>query len=152
MINFSRETEVKLLELLEKELGLFERMRELTEEQSELLAVDAMEDLESSLDGRQGLIEKINGLHQESDSLMQSYALFSGSGGGDRIEAVETLLARINEEIAKCSGLNEENTNAAKEKAEEYIRRIGKLSLSRKSLGAYALNVPNSPELFDKKT
>ena len=48
--------------------------------------------------------------------------------------------------------MNAKNQAAANEMAEEYAKRIEKLNLSRKSLGAYALGVSNNSELFDTKT
>jgi len=149
---FSRDDEARLLELLGEELEIFERIRGLTGKQAELLSADDIEAFDESLDRRQILIEEINGLHQEASGLMQSYISFSGAGGGSKIDAVEIAAERLREVISECAEQNEKNTAAAKEMAEDYIKRIGKLSLSRKSLGAYALNVPNNSELFDRKT
>ena len=141
-----------MIALLGEELAVFEQIRDLTGKQTDLLAVDDVKALDESLDRIQELIGKINGLHQESDVLMQSYISFSDSAGGGKDPGIETAVEKLRGVIAECAELNEKNTTLAKETAEEYIKRIGKLSLSRKSLGAYAAQVPNNSELFDKKT
>ena len=152
MNDFSRENEERLLELLGQEYGILEQIRAMTEKQTELIAADDIDAFNKSLDRRQELITQINGLHQESDVLMQSYISFTASGGGSKISAVDEASGKIKAIVSECALKNEKNTSAAKEKAEEYIKQIGKLSLTRKSLGKYAQSVPNSPELFDKKT
>ena len=152
MIDFSRENEARLLDLLGMEHEAFEQIREFTNEQKDLIAADDIDAFDKSLDCRAELIKKINGLHQESDVLMQSYISYSSSADGKIIVAVDEAIGRLQAVIADCAALNEKNTAAAKEKAEEYIKQIGKLSLTRKSLGKYAQSVPNSSELFDKKT
>jgi len=150
--NFSRNDESRLLVLLGEELEIFRQIGSLSIKQAELLAADDMEAFEGSLERRQGLIEKINGLHQETDLLMQSYMSFSDAGTGEVSDAIETTAGQLKEIIADCVSTNDKNMVAAKEKAEEYIKKIGKLSLGRKSLGAYAQTLPNNSELFDKKT
>ena len=152
MNKFSQEKQSSLLKLLEEEMAVFEQIRELTEKQTDLLAVDDAEALDETLDRRQELIEKIKGLHQESDVLMQSYISFSKAAGGGKDVKIETAAEKLRQVITECAELNERNMASAKETAEEYIKRIGKLSLSRKSFGAYAPQMPNSSELFDKKT
>ena len=147
-----QDRETRLLELLEKEIGYFGQIRELTQQQAKLLEEDEAESLDASLDSRWKLIEEINGLHQESDVLMQSYVSFAYSGDGHTVESIERAVTRRQELIAECVALNERNTTAAKEKAESYIRRIGKLSMSRKSLEVYIPDLPNTPELIDRKT
>ena len=152
MNGFPTDKQSRLLELLGQQQEAFEQIREMTRKHKELLETDDIDEFDRSLDDRQGLIEKINGLHQESDILMQSYISISGTGGGQKIDAIESSAALLAETIADCAALNDEITVSAKEKAEDYIKQIGKLSLSRKSLGAYVQNVPNNPELFDKMT
>jgi len=149
---YSQENEARLLKLLEKELELLEQMLKLTERQTSLLAEDEVDAFDRSLDSRQQVIEQINGLHQESDALMQSYVSFSTSAGGVKNETIEAANEQIRSALTECAALNEKNIVEVKAKAEDYMRRIGKLSLSRKSLGAYAHTVPNGSELFDKKT
>ena len=153
MNEFSQDKETRLLVLLGKELDLFEQIRELTKKQTELLAAgdDKLEAFDSSLDRRQGLIEQINGLHQETDVLMQSYVAYSNAGGVKR-SAIEKLSGQIHDVLTECAGINEKNKAAAEAKAEEFVDRIGSLSIKRKSLGAYSQIVPNNSELFDKKT
>ena len=149
---FSQEKQSRLLGLLGEELALFKQIRGLTEKQTELLTADDTEAFDESLERRQELIEKINGLHQETDLLMQSYISFSSSAGGGKIDAVETAAERIRGVIAECAALNDSNITMVKGMAEEYVKRIDKLSLSRKSLGAYAQNVPSNSMHFDRKT
>ena len=149
---FSQEKQSRLLELLSEEHAIFEQIREQTGKHAEILAADDIEALDEALDRRQELIVKINGLHQETDVLMQSYMAFSSAKGGSKIAAVEKAAERLKGIIAACAELNEKNVLAAKDMAEDYTKRIDKLSLSRKSLGAYVQAMPNNSELFDKKT
>jgi len=149
---FSRDDAKRLQELLEHELGKLRQVFELTSMQAELLASDDIDAFDSSLDSRQELIEEINGLHQESDVLMQSYISVTSSGAAEKADGIEKAAADARAILESCAELNEKNATAAKEKAEEYIKRIGKLSLSRKSLRLYTTDVPNKPELFDKTT
>jgi len=138
---------MRLTELLEKELEAFEQIFKLSEKQAKLLAKDNIDAFDSSLDEGQKYIEEIKGLHQESEPLMQSY--MSGAGK-DAADEIEKLRSRIQDIIAKCAELNHINSAAAKEKLENYIGKIDKLSSSRKGIGGYAQSVPNTPEMFDK--
>jgi len=147
---FSKDNAARLLELLRKELEIFMRMRELTVKQKELIEADELEALDASLDRRQELIEEINGLHQETDVLMQSYVLYSAAEKS--ISEIDTVAARIRDIVAECAGLNDSNMSEAKNKSEDYTNRIGELSLNRKGLGAYIQEVENRPEMFDKMT
>ena len=152
MIRFSKEDLSQLLSLLGQELGIMKQMRELTENQADLLAADDIDAFDKSLESRQALIDNMSGLHQESDVLMQSYITFSKSKGGKKIDAVETAAEDLRKAIKECADINSRNAARAKEKSEEYSKQIEKLALERKSIGAYALSVPNDPEHFDTKT
>jgi len=149
---FSQENSARLLELLGQEMEQLNRMHELTEKQAELLIADDIDDFHKSLDQRQGLIERIKGLHQESDVLMQSYVAFSSVDAGRVIEAIEKAVAERRRMIGECAALNEKNIITAKEKASSYLERLEKLSLNRRSIELYTPEVPNSPEIIDKKT
>ena len=151
MSDFTAGNAEDLLEPLRKELDVLGQVRELTEKQAELIAADDIDGFNRSLDSRQGHIEKINGLHQESDVLMQSYMSYLDSAGGKSIKEIDEALAQIRDALAECTALNDSNITAAKEKAEGYIKQIGKLSLNRKNIGAYIQDVENKPEMFDKK-
>ena len=179
-MEFTSKEETRLLELLGEEQVILEQIRALTGMQAALITADDMEAFNYSLDSRQELIEKINGLHQETDVLMQSYIAFSGQeesaggagemgsgaktaagagkmgsgemGAGAKSAGVEAALELRRSVLAECAGMNARNLAAANEMAGEYSKRIEKLNLSRKSLGAYALGVSNNSELFDKKT
>jgi len=150
--NFSQDKEARLLELLNQEIELYERIYELTERQTKQLTQDDAGTFNSSLDKRQEFIEKINGLHQETDILMQSYMSFTSSAGGVSIDAIDNAAAKRHELIAGCSELNKKNMAAAKEKAEDYVKRIQKLSLNRKSLETYTPDILNNSVIIDKKT
>ena len=152
MRSFPSEKETRLLELQNKELELLQQIRELTERQTELLLADDIEAFGESIDSRQELIEKINGLHQESNILMQSYISFTETAGAEKIGAVEETNRQLAEVMAGCAELNEKNAAMAKERSTDYMEQIGKLSLGRKSLGAYVQDVPNDSKLFDKMT
>jgi len=149
---FSQDKQARLLELLSQELAIFKQILSLTGNQAEKLDTDDVEALEESLAQRQELIEKINGLHQETEVLMQSYIAFRGAAGGKSIAGIESAMEELRTVVAECATLNEKNITAAKGKNEDYVERAGKLNLGRKSLGAYAQNVPYNSELFDKKT
>ena len=148
MSEFSKENAGRLLELLRKELEIFAQMRELTAKQKELIAADEIEALDASLDHRQKLIEEINGLHQESNVLMQSYMSFSTKG--KKIDNIETAAGKLREIISECAGMNDSNMSDAKEKSEIYTRKILEISHNRKGLSAYIQTVENRPEMFDK--
>ena len=152
MNRFTREMGSQLLELLEQERGLLAQMLEITEKQAGILAEDDTDGFERSLDARQAQIEQINGLHRESDVLVQSY--MSRPAGFDSLLASEIDAVReyIRGLLTECAALNKRNTETAIEKTEDYIKQIGKMSLNRKGIGAYIQEVPNNSELFDKKT
>ena len=152
MNDFSQDGRARLLELLDQEIGLFGRIYELTVKQAELLADDDIDGFNKSLDSRQVLIEKINGLHQETDILMQSYMSFAGSDDGKKVEAIEKAEEQWLDMVTQCAVLNEKNNSAAKDKNSNYIKRIDKLNLSRKSLGVYTPDLTNYSELIDRKT
>ena len=152
MSDFSRDKTERLLILLEQETGLFGKIGELTQEQTELLETDDIVGFDHSLDNRQELIIKINGLHQESDILMQSYITHTTTGGGNKRDEVEAAIKRLRDAISQCVKLDDENVFRAKEKAGDYVKQINKLNQSRKSIGAYVQEIPNNPEHFDRKT
>ena len=152
MNEFPRDKEARLLKLLGDEAAIFSKILELTGKQTELLAADDLEEFEKSLNQRQEFIEQINGLHQEAEALMQSYVSYSESTGRKKIAAIEQAIEKLRDVISECAGLNESNIAAAKEMTGEYVKRMDELNVGRKSLGAYAQNVPNNSELFDKKT
>jgi len=139
----------RLSESLSKELEIFGQIRKLTEKQSELLSKDNIESFDKSLDKRAELIEKINGLHQESAPLMQSYMSLTGS---DKNAEIDNLREQIRKTVESCAELNDKNMAALKERSEENTKRIDKLSANRKGISGYAQSVPNTPEIFDKKT
>jgi len=149
---FTKEMEARLLQLLDKELELFSQMREQTMKQAEFLTADNTSAFDKSLEIRQQLINKINGLHQESDPLMQSYLSFSAAPGNKKSRAIEAAEEKRTALISECIALNEENIAAVTKKSESYTERITKLSSSKKGIGAYIQSVPNDAELFDKKT
>ena len=144
--------ETRLIKLLEGELELFELIHEQTIKQTELLVADNTTEIEKSLDIRQELIEKINGLHQESEPLMQSYLLFSGAPGGKNNPAIDAAGKKLRAIIAECHAKNEKNMSSVHDKSNAYTKRITELGVSKKGIGAYIQSVPNDAELFDKKT
>ena len=155
MSGFPRDKQARLLQLLAQELELFGKIRELTEEQSRMLAEEEPDEPDSfneSLDRRQEVIEQINGLHKESNPLMQSYISFSKSPGGKKIGEIEDSAGSLKAAIAECAELNEKNMAAAKEITAQYGQQIDKLSAGRKSIGLYVQGLDNKPEHFDKMT
>lgn len=139
----------RLSKLLSEELELYEKIRKMTEEQEKLLAKDDIEAFTNSLEKREKLIEEIKGLHQESNPLMQSYASTSSKGKNSEVEG---LKERIRDVIEACAQLNDENIVSLREKTEGLTKEIDEKSAKRKGIGGYAQSVPNTPEMFDKKT
>ena len=144
----SAETE-RLSKLLIEELEQYENIRKMTEEQEKLLAKDDIEAFNISLEKREKLIEKIKGLHQESNPLMQSYASTSSSRKNGKIDG---LKENIREVIEICAQINDKNIQTLKDKTENLVKEIDEKSAKRKGIGGYAQSVPNNPEMFDKKT
>jgi len=141
----------RLTKLLGKELELYGQIQKLTEKQKELLDKDDIEAFNTSLDKREALIEKIKGLHQDSNPLMQSYVSLSADGE-NADNKVEELKAQIREKLEACAELNNKNIAIVAGKTEEQSKKIDEQSAKRKTIGGYAQAVPNIPEVFDKKT
>ena len=141
--------EVKFTKLLNDELNLLEQMKSLTEEQARYIEMDEFDELVKLLDNRQKLIEKIDGLHQETDPLMQSYISSADYG---TILQIENLREKIKKTLTLCKEQNDRNVKALSEKSEDHSEKIEKQSAKRKVIGGYAQAVPTSSERFDKKT
>ena len=152
MSDFSVDNKARLLALIKNELELFGQMRGIAEELAKLLESDDIETFNERLDRRQELIEKINGLHQESDPLMQSYISYVNSAGGESDREMDAAIGELRSLIAEIAGMNDVVMEAAKTKAVEYTERIARMSLSRESLGRYQHELPNPPQMFDKMT
>ena len=151
MIEFSSADMERLAILLKKELEIYEQIRDLTGKQTELLAKDDIDAFDSSLDKRAELIEKIKGLHQDSEPLMQSYVSFSADGKNTNSK-ITNLKEQIREVLEECNTLNTDNIATMQEKTEKHTKKIEEHSAKRKGIGGYAQSVPNTPEMFDKKT
>ena len=151
MSNNSSADTKRLTQLLEEELDLYEKICKLTEKQTELLAKDEIEAFNDSLDDRAGHIEKIKGLHQESNPLMQSYVSLS-AGGKNTDTGIEELKNQIKEKLELCNDLNNKNILVMGEKTREQSGKIDEQKAKRIGIGGYAQSVPNTPEMFDKKT
>ena len=150
MKQFTQDVKARLLEMLGQEREVFGQIHKITGKQTELISADDVVAFDESLDQRQKLIDKINGLHQETNVLMQSYVAYSKSAGGKKIAEIEDAHAQLKDMIAKCAELNGKNEAALKEKSKEYSQRIDKMSLNRKTIGSYIQSIENTPELFDK--
>ena len=151
MSNFSPADKEQLAKLLSEKIKVYGQIRKMTEEQSGLLDKDDIEAFNVSLNKREKLIEKINGLHQDSDTLMQSYVTFSSaSSGGDK--EINKLRNDIHDALKACAELNDKNIASLQSKSESQKERINKQSAKRKGIGGYAQSVPNVPEMFDKKS
>ena len=151
MSKFASSDKERLLKLLSEKLKIYKQIRKLTEEQTELLEKDDIEAFDSSLEKRAKLIEKINGLHQESETLMQSYAL-AAEESKDKNSDINKLEKDIRDILKECANLNDNNIAVMKEKTQEHIKRIDEQSAKRKGVGGYVQSVPNTSEVFDKKT
>jgi len=162
----SSEDIARLSKLLGEELDYYKKIRKLTEEQVELLGKDDMEAFNSSLIKREELIEKIKGLHQEKEPLMQSYASLSKSdftqseitpgenpqSGGKQNKKIDNLNKQIREIIEVCVEINDKNILSVEEKTQNLAKKIDEQSAKRKGIGGYVQSVPNTPEMFDKKS
>jgi len=148
---FAPSDKERLIKLLTDKLKIYKQIRKITEEQTELLAKDDIEAFDSSLEKRAKLIEKINGLHQESETLMQSYAL-APEESSDKSSDINKLDKEIRDILTDCANLNDKNIAVMKDKTEEHIKRIDEQSAKRKGVGGYVQSVPNTSEVFDKKT
>ena len=151
-MKFNREMETRLITMLEEKLKLFEQMKEQTVKQAEFLAQDEIEAFSESLDMGEKLKEKINGLHQESEVLMQSYMSSCHSGGRGKVKAIDNLKEKIRNVIEECQSNNEKNGATAKGKIEEYTKRLKELDTSKKTFNAYTMDIPDNSEHFDKTT
>ena len=150
MSGFSKDDASKLVGLLGKELALFGQVLELTSKQAELIAADEMDAFDESLDLRQKLIDRIDGLHREADVLMQSYVSYSGAGASSEIKEIEDMSRKLRDIITQCAAQNDKNQKAALDKSDDYSKRISDLSEGRKGVGAYIQDLGNNPEMFDK--
>jgi len=138
----------KLQEYLAQEFDTFEQIQKLTEKITEQITEDKIEALDKSLDKRQELINKINGLHQDSGALMQSYVSLE-----DVIDKeIEKLMEKIREIAQECAESNDIVMSAIKKKSQEQSEKIDKQSAKRKGISGYAQAVSYSPEVIDKKT
>jgi DNA primase large subunit len=154
----------RLFELLCDELEIYGQIRKLTEYQAEFLEKiednDEYDAFNSSLDKREGLIGKIKGLHQEKETLMQSYVSFTKNETNNtvntniksNISEIENIKKQIQDILKICSDLNDKNIILMKEKTKEQTHKIDEHSAKRKGIGGYAQAVVNTPEMFDKKT
>ena len=150
MSKFTAENEKTLLKMLGEELEAWQQIKTLTESQSKLLESDDIDALERSLDQRQGQIEKIGGLHQGGNILMQSY-ISQVNSKGVKSEKIEAEKEKLREMITACSTQNDKNMQTAAKLKTGYSEKAEELGQKRKSIGAYALEVPNNSEIFDKK-
>jgi len=141
----------RLLKLLSEKLKIYKQIKTLTEEQTKLLAKDDIEAFNSSLNKREELIEKINGLHQESEPLMQSCVSIAPDFK-EKNSDIKKLDKEINEVLTDCAKLNDINISVMKEKTLEHTKKIDEQSAKRKGVGGYVQSVPNTPEVFDRKT
>jgi len=145
---FESSDKAKLQDYLSQEFETFEKIQKLTEKITEQISTDKIEALDKSLDKRQELIEKINGLHQESNPLMQSYVSLEEVIDKE----IERLMEQIREIAEICAKANDINMNAIKVKKQEQTNKIEKQSAKRKGISGYAQAIPHSPEVIDKKT
>jgi hypothetical protein len=152
MSNFNRACEKRLLEMLNEELGLFEQMKAETLKQTKLLDEDDMDAFNESLEKREILKEKINGLHQEKDPLMQSYLSSSATIGQASKKMIDTLRDKIRLIVTESLEINNANIAAAGSKIEEYSERIKQIDTSKKTFDAYTTAIPDNSEHFDKTT
>ena len=141
----------QLAKILLKELDLYEQIHEISKTQTELLNKDDIDAFNSSLDKRAELIEKIKGLHQESEPLKQSYISFTKKDNKSDSQ-IDSLLDQIKKIIESCAKLNDENIASMEEKTKEQSKKIDEQRAKGKTIGGYAQSVPNTPEVFDKKT
>ena len=145
--------EERLLGLLGEAAEFASQVIALEREQSKYLIADDLDAFNKSLDSVGGIIERMKGLHQETEPLMQSYASYYNSEGGSRIEAIDNAAQELVSLMEQCSAQSNSNLEDAKDKANEFVRQIDDLSTKRKSVGIYAQSTgESSSSVFDKKT
>ena len=153
MSKFNKEQETRLIELLKEEIELFKQIKELAVKETKLLASDdGVGAFNESLSKRENIKEKINGLHQETEKLMQSYISFTTTTPRGKIPQIEKLIESLQEIIAECSNINEKNITIAGNRISEFTKRIKELDTEKKTFDAYTHTIPDSSELFDRKT
>jgi flagellin-specific chaperone FliS len=150
VIAFTKDKAERLRALTEQQLAFFEEILKLTSSQSELIELEDIEEFEKSLNKREDIIEKIKGLHQESDPLMQSYTLYKNSTAGKKIAAIDTVVGRLRAVISEAMEVNQLNMEKAASKKSEYSEKIAKLNEEKKGLSGYKAVVPNQSQLIDK--
>ena len=149
----NKDQETRLIELLKEKIDLFKIIKEETIKQTGLItSEDSMDALIESLDERESIKEKINGLHQETETLMHSYISFVKDAPKGKISQIEKLIESLQEIIAECSNINSKNLSLAGDKIGEYTKRIKELDTEKKTFDAYTLTIPDNSENFDRKT
>jgi ElaB/YqjD/DUF883 family membrane-anchored ribosome-binding protein len=146
----------RLSMLLGKELEYYKQIQKQTEEQTGMLSEDDIEAFNESLLKREGLINKIKGLHQEKEPLMQSYASMSkGTKPQNEVllnKEIDDLNKQIRAVIEACAKMNDTNIQSLKEKTEKLTKKIDEQSTKRKGIGGYVQTITNTSEMFDKKS
>lgn len=146
MSEFSAQDKQKLLSLLTEKQKLLSQIEQNTKEQGGLLEKDDIEAFDSSLQQSDSIIEKIKGLHQETDTLMQSYI-----SSKKRDEKIEDLKNAIEQTLKTCAEKNKALSQAAKKRQKDLSIEIEEKRSKREGIGGYAQATPTTSEVFDKK-
>lgn len=149
MSTFSLSDKERLTGLLTRKAEIFDKIYALCEKQAELLRDAKIEELETSFKDVQAERKVVEGLQQEAESLMQSYALLPEQ---ERDKKIDELALGIQQQIEKCAKLNEQNMKTIQDMTEEQTKKIDEQSAKRKGITGYAQVVSSAPEMFDSKS
>ena len=132
------------LELISEIKALLTEYYKHTQDQLKFIDQGDTDELEKSFSARQGIIDKIEVLHQDLNFLMQSY-----KRDENIIHAEEDLQA----ELKRILGQEEQNVESSKLQLKRIRGEAKKVSLERKSFSAYnQVKKFSSSEYFDKKS
>lgn len=151
MNRFSEQDYKKLISMLNDIEELANRFYSLTCEQTEILQSGSMERLDNNITERQGIIDSINVLYREADSLLDTYGL-EITLDDPELRQVAALREHIRDKLDQARAVNEKNEELAYRKRDELGAEVGRISMSHKSIRAYNQNMmPAEPVHYDKK-
>ena len=151
MGKFSEGDFLKLIDLLTEKKKLADEFLELTCKQAEIIAAEDINALNVSIEKRQQVIEKLIGLHQEIQFLMQSYASSHAAQTEEGSRKVRQMEEQTENAIREAISKNNENAEAIKKQMEYVGQEARKIDLERKSIGMYNnISALTTSELFDK--
>ncbi|MCR4435050.1 MAG: flagellar protein FlgN [Clostridiales bacterium] len=150
----------RLQEASMKKYKLLQEMLLLTQEQSENITEDSINNLEGLISRKQEKIDEINRLDHEFNEYFQRFKQGLGVERLDQVEnrgikgvkELQDQVQQIVELIREISRIETENSNKAKKLLKHFGEEIGKISQGKKVLSAYRPAPVQMPSYFiDKK-